>query len=116
MKVKILFIIIVSLLYFSCTKEDEINQSNEANLLKLELEYENVVYQTTVNETNITLLEKLPFETQEVSIKTLQISDKATINKEIDNKLQIGNSPILIEIIAENGDKKTINFFSQRKK
>ena len=106
MKVKILFIIIVSLLYFSCTKEDEINQSNEANLLKLELEYENVVYQTTVNETNITLLEKLPFETQEVSIKTLQISDKATINKEIGNKLQIGNSPILIEIIAENGDNK----------
>ena len=95
----------------SCSQDDPTNptdtKSNEANLLKLELEHEGTTYTTSISGTSVTLSSILPYGTEEVSIKTIEISEKATANKKVGDKLRVNESPISIEVTSEDG---TINF------
>ncbi|MGX1928980.1 glycoside hydrolase family 5 protein [Flagellimonas sp. 2504JD4-2] len=106
-------VLILLVLLNSCSKDDSINptdiKSNEANLLKLDLEHEGRTYTTSISGTNITLSGALPYSTVEVSIKTLAISDKATANRSTGDNLQVSDGPISIEVTAEDGTKKSFS-------
>lgn len=102
--------LILLVLINSCSQDEPTTptdtKSNEANLLKLELEYNGTTYPTSISGTNVTLSDILPYGTEEASIKNLEISEKATTNKKIGDKLQVSDSPISIEVTAENGTTK----------
>ena len=102
--------LILLVLVNSCSQDEPTNpvdtKSSEANLLKLELEHGGTTYTTSISGTSVTLSNILPYGTEEVSIKTIEISDKATANKKIGDKLQVSGSPISIEVTAENGTTK----------
>jgi len=103
-------VLILLVLVNSCSPDEPTNptdtKSNEANLLKLELEHEGITYTTAISGTSITLSNILPYGTEEVSIKIIETSDKATANKSVGDNLQVSNSPVSIEITAENGTTK----------
>jgi hypothetical protein len=71
--------------------------------LKIELEHNETTYTTSINGLTVTPLKTLPYGAEEVSIKTIEISDKATSSKKQGDLLQVGESPILIDITAESG-------------
>lgn len=102
--------LILLVLVNSCSQDEPTNpidtKSSEANLLKLELEHGGTTYTTFISGTSVTLSNVFPYGTEEVSIKTIEISDKATTNRKAGDKLQVSNSPILIEVTAENGTNK----------
>ena len=99
--------LIILVLVNSCSQDEPTTppdtKSNEANLLKLELEHEGTTYTTSISGTSITLSNILPYGTAEVNIKTIEISDKAIANKKVGDKLNISDNPISIEVTAENG-------------
>ena len=71
--------------------------------MKIELEHNETTYTTSINGLTVTLLKTLPYGAEEVSIKTIEISDKATSSKKQGDLLQVGESPISIDITAESG-------------
>ena len=71
--------------------------------MKIELEHNETTYTTSINGLTVTPLKTLPYGAEEVSIKTIEISDKATSSKKQGDLLQVGESPILIDITAESG-------------
>lgn len=110
-KIKKITILIFLVLVNSCSEDEPTTpphtKSNEANLLKLELEHEGTTYTTSISGTSITISNILPYGTEEVSIKTIEISEKATANKKAGDKLKISDSPVSIEVISENGETET---------
>ncbi|MDA7693901.1 VCBS repeat-containing protein [Flavobacteriaceae bacterium] len=102
--------LILLVLVNSCSQDEPTNpidtKSSEANLLKLQLEHGGTTYTISISGTSVTLSNILPYGTEEVSIKTIEIFDKATTNRKAGDKLQVSNSPILIEVTAENGTNK----------
>ena len=108
--IKKIIALILLVLVNSCSQDDPTNptdtKSNETNLLKLELEQNGTIYPTSISGTNVTISNIFPYGTEEISIKTIEISEKATANKKVGDKLQVSNSPISIEVTAENGTTK----------
>lgn len=102
-------IYIIFLIFIFCTKPDapqEDIKSNAATLISLTLEHEGKTYNTSISGTSIALASKLPYGVQEVSIKAIETSEKATANKKVGDKLQVSDSPISIEVTAEDGTTK----------
>ena len=99
--------LLLIVLIHSCGQDelsDPIDEkSSESNLLKIELEHNETTYTTSINGLAVTLLKTLPYGAEEVSIKTIEISDKATSSKKQGDLLQVGESPIPIDITAESG-------------
>ena len=99
--------LLLIVLIHSCGQDelsDPIDEkSSESNLLKIELEHNETTYTTSINGLAVTLLKTLPYGAEEVSIKTIEISDKATSSKKQGDLLQVGESPISIDITAESG-------------
>lgn len=77
-------------------------KSNQAELLKLELEQNGIIYPTRINGIRISFLNLLPYQTQEMRIKTIEVSPKASSDKKTGATLQVRKSPITIKVRAEN--------------
>ncbi len=74
--------------------------------MQFDIDYSNETYTTTISGTTITLSNLLPDGAQEVSISAIDISPNATADKKTEDKLQVTQSPISIEITAEDGTTK----------
>jgi len=100
-------LLLLIVLIHSCGQDelsDPIDEkSSESNLLKIELEHNETTYTTSINGLTVTLLKTLPYGAEEVRIKTIEISDKAISSKKQGDLLQVGESPISIDITAESG-------------
>jgi ribosomal 50S subunit-recycling heat shock protein len=81
--------------------------SDENKITKLEFVYKNSVFTTSIDKNEIVLDRALPYGLEEVSIKTITFSSKATSNKKVGDILQIQHHQNEIEITAENGSKST---------
>jgi len=94
----------------SCSQNDTDDpieiKSNEALLLKLELEHEGDTYTTTIDEKTVSLSHPFPFASEKFTVKTIEISPKASINIKAGDVLFVNDSPVSIEITAE--DEQTI--------
>ncbi|NOU59521.1 GH12 family glycosyl hydrolase domain-containing protein [Marinifilum caeruleilacunae] len=73
-------------------------------MLNLVLEAEGISYQTSINENIVIPTNLLPYGTQHVEIKNIEISPKASINRFVGEILQTSNSPIAMEVRAEDGN------------
>lgn len=104
-KITALFILI---LLNACSKDNPVTKSNEASLLKLELENGGTTYQTTINGTNVSISGVLPFLTEKVTIKNIEVSPKATVSRQSGDVLPVKDGPIPIEVTAENNQIKQI--------
>ena len=80
--------------------------SSEASLLRLEITHDGNAYTTSIAGTTVSLSELLPFAAQEVSISTIEISPEASTNRETGTTLRVADSPIAIEITAEDGQSR----------
>ncbi|MEM6724829.1 MAG: hypothetical protein AAF598_12370 [Bacteroidota bacterium] len=80
--------------------------SDEAALLQLDIEYNGQLYPTEVNGLTLSLETPLPFEAETVILRTLEISAKASVDKNVGATLIISESPISIEVTAENQQTK----------
>ena len=109
--IKRIVTLVLLVLVNSCGQNDPINptvtKSKEAKLLKLELEHNGTTFTTTISGTTVSLSNILTNGTEEVSIKTIEISDKATTSTKAGDKLQVSESPISIEVTAEDGTKNS---------
>ena len=110
-QVKILNALIILLLSSSCnidesTQPQETKQSEEKELLNLILDYNQTEYLTNISNTSITNSKKLPFLSEQVTIKSFKVSQNSTINLTIGQVFDIRNGPFNIIVIAENGSSK----------
>lgn len=103
---KPLNLLIIFTFLIACSDDEKVlpdeTIATEANLITLELRQNGVIYPTIIDGINITLSEPLPFGTESVTIAILTISDKATASKSIWEVLQVSDSPISIEVTAED--------------
>lgn len=102
-------LVLILILIGSCGKDDpgpEPNKSTAADLLKLDFEYSGTTYTTIIIGMEITLLNLLPAGAEEVTIKSIALSPKATTVKQVGDKLQVAQNSIPIEITAEDGTTK----------
>jgi len=98
----LLLIVIFSVL--SCEEAKPIaTKSDEANMLNLDLELEGNTLSTITNGTSLTLENALPYGTAEISIKDIEISPLASVNRNVGDMLQVVQSPIDLTVTAEDG-------------
>ncbi|MEM7372164.1 MAG: glycoside hydrolase family 5 protein [Bacteroidota bacterium] len=95
------------LFFFACKPDPEPipepTISNEAELLRLDIDSGESVFATDIDGTEIELSRNLPFGTETVSIKFIQLSPKATANIHIHDVLVISDGPVSITVTAEDG-------------
>lgn len=116
--IKLLFFFLIASIY-SCSvgdsdddfQKDPINdKSTSANLISLNIEYKSSIFNYTINEGVVEMDRPMPFDADEVIIKSMIISSGATSNKKVGDKLQISSNVQEIVITAEDGStKKTYN-------
>lgn len=113
-KLKFLLLGLIVLMNISCGGSEPEGEniydpvkSNKNEVTKLEFVYKNSIFSTSINGKEIVLDRALPYGLEEVSIKTVSISSKATCNKKVGDIIQINNQQNEIEVIAEDGSKST---------
>ena len=98
--------VLLCVLLCQCSKEEPnppiVKKSDAAELLTLSLEHEGIIYTTSIRGTEVNINSELPFGTQVVTVRSITISPKATINLNIGDQLTVDNSINLL-IQAENG-------------
>ncbi|PLK46034.1 GH12 family glycosyl hydrolase domain-containing protein [Emticicia sp. TH156] len=106
MKQNYLFCYLLLLLtaVISCTSEQPAAKSSEAKIAKLEFETAGTVYATTITGNNISLEKAIPYSAKEVSVKTITVSNGATVNIKAGDKLTTAQTDILVT--AEDGVTK----------
>lgn len=124
MKTRILFVTILFTIIFSCSKE-EANPvitpapqlSSENNISKLVLEQNEIEYSTSISGITIDVNDKLPYNSETIQIKSIELSEKATANVKATDSFNILSGSFQIQVIAENGNEKiyTVNvLFEER--
>ncbi|MEL6634400.1 MAG: hypothetical protein AAFQ83_23245 [Bacteroidota bacterium] len=106
MKLRPIHILLISWLFLPACNQNPPEEfidprSDQALLLKLELEAEGKAFTTKINETQIVLSDPLPFATEEIRIKTLELSEGATTDKKVGDTFRVDQSPISIRVQAE---------------
>jgi len=91
----------------SCSDDGTEPVASDADLIKLELKAGSVTHSTVIIDNSITLQEILLYGTETVTIHSIEISPGATSEKKAGDILQIEQSPITIEITAEDGTKNS---------
>lgn len=82
-------------------------KSSEAVLIQLELESQNKIYTTQINQTTITVVDGFPYGTTQMKIHAFEISENAQIDIAVGDVFQLDQGSISINIQAENGDTQT---------
>jgi len=88
------------------SENQEVAPSGNKDLISLKLEYNNADFPTTISNTSVSNDSEFPFLAEQVSVKTFQISEKATTDISIGQTLNLNESPYTISVIAENGTTK----------
>jgi hypothetical protein len=76
--------------------------SNEAIILELKLEADNILYSTTVSDTLVTMNSDLPYGTLEAGVQTLKISNGATCSIHEGIILAVSDTGINITVLAQD--------------
>ncbi len=96
--------LLATFLYFiECNKDKEDKSGNDIIKLVVTADKD---YEVSIDGTNATLFESLPNSATEVTIKTLEISNNATVDKSVGTKIAVGTA-LTIVVTAENGDIST---------
>ncbi|GAA4275123.1 glycoside hydrolase family 71/99-like protein [Aquimarina gracilis] len=116
---KFLFIgIFISSIIFSCSSDDqpqpnpesepepEVELSSQNNITELVLENNGIDYLTSISSTNITINNDLPYGTEEMTIKSLKVSEKAEANITAGETKNLSNGSFEIIVTAENNESK----------
>ncbi len=98
-----LTLLFIGFLTIQCKPETEEKQNG--NLIVKLVVTADKDYAATFDGTTVTFSEQLPYGTTEVTIKSLEISSKATVNKSVGDKIPVGTA-FTIVVTAENGDTK----------
>jgi hypothetical protein len=118
MNTKLFFIILSSLLLFvSCSSSNTIDEyilddtiddikSNSSQLISIEFEYEQSIFDGSVSNNEIVVERKLPFEAKEIKIKSISMSTNATSNLTIGNVISLSNNQEFT-VTAEDGVTKS---------
>lgn len=99
------------LVLIGCSKENNqqitVQLSSEKEVLNFVLEHNSINYQTTITDTTINVNKDFPFGTKLVQIKSIEISENATVNYEKGNTINIIDTNFSIVIKAEDETIKT---------
>lgn len=101
--------VLLFILVSSCGKDDPVpqeNKSTDADILRVDFEYAGTTYTTIINGAVISHTNLLPYRAEEVTITSMEISSKAQSNKKANDKLQVDQGTIVIEVTAEDGTTK----------
>lgn len=105
---KIIRTVLMLIFIISCKNDDlETMKFTESNLLTLELEYLGTTYKTIIDGQTISLSDSFPHNTQEVSVKFIEVSPLATTDINIGDKLMVNQSPITISVTAKDNNSVT---------
>ena len=110
---KLIALLVLSLIIFqsACNSEEDDPLSSDAFLLEFIVTADNVSYSTTINGTDITLNELLVFETQEVTIQSIEVSPGAVADKKVGDALGVTTNPHFILVTAENGSELSYSLY-----
>lgn len=87
----------------------EEKKSNEKSIIKLELEAEGLTYIATINEFSIEIPEMPHYCTRFLKIKKMEISAKATVDKNVGDIINLNETPISLTVTAEDRTSKNYN-------
>ncbi len=99
-----LTLLLIGFITIQCKPETE--EKLNGNLIVKLVVTSDKDYTATLDGTTVTFSEQLPHGTTEVTIKSLEISNKASVNKSVGDKIPVG-SAFTIVVTAENGDTKS---------
>ena len=123
-KTEFLLSILLLIILFSCGKDEdpitipEPQLSSKSEISKLVLEQNNLEYLTSISGNEIQVNEKLPYGTESIQIKSIEVSDKSAANVKAGDFFNISSGNFKINVTAENGNSKeyTVNItFEERK-
>ncbi len=80
--------------------------SSNKDLQSLILDYRGEEYNTSISNTSVTNSSEFPFLAEQVLVNSIQISENASVNLNVGQTLNIGESPFIITVTAEDGVSK----------
>ena len=104
-----LFLFVMLAICFSCSStsneddEEFLNASSSADLISLEAIYKNSIFNFTIDGVNVICDRKLPFEASQITINSLSISSKATVNVKVGQFISVSNQSFNLTVVAEDG-------------
>ena len=102
------FFLITTVLILSCSGDEELSMmpesplSNDKEVIELTFESNGIGYETTINSTNISLTNELPFDTKEIEVQSTEVSPQASSSLTEGDVVNIASGSYQFEVKAEN--------------
>ncbi len=105
----LIFIILVLILsFFQCKKPKKESEAKE--IIALTINFEDISLEAKINSNNISFDGEVPFDSTQVTIDKIELSDNAISDKNVGDKLNVG-VPNTITVVAENNTLQVYNIF-----